>query len=83
MKTGWELGLFTIVKKKKLRDMDLINMYIYLMELWKEHGAMFFSVVSSVLTRGSEHRLNNSNFHLNVGENFFTLKDDWTVGEIA
>jgi len=36
--------LFTIVKKRKVRGVDLINRYNYLMEVCKEDGAVLFSV---------------------------------------
>jgi len=44
------------------------------MEVCKEDGAVLFSVVSSGRTRGSNHRLNNSNFHLNTRKKFFTVR---------
>ncbi|RMC14309.1 hypothetical protein DUI87_09402 [Hirundo rustica rustica] len=67
-----DLGLFNL-EKGKLRG-DLINICECLKGGYQEDGARFCSGVSSNRTRGKGQKLMHRRFHLNMRENFFTVK---------
>ena len=66
------LGLFSL-DKRRLKG-DLINAYTYLKDRGQEDGARLFVVVPSDRTRGSGHKLENRQLHLNVKKNNFTVR---------
>lgn len=59
--------------KRRLRG-DIINAYKYLKGRCQEDGARLFPMVLSDRTRGNRHILKHRKHHLNMRENFLTVR---------
>jgi len=53
---------------------DFISLYKYLKGGCKQDGARLFSVVPWDRTRGSGHKLQHRQFHLDIRKHFFTVQ---------
>lgn len=59
----------TVQLREEKAQGDLINVYEYLKEGYKEDGAKFFSVIPNDRARGKRHKLIRRRFSLNIREN--------------
>lgn len=66
-----ELGLFNLAKRRHRED--LITVYKYLEERWKESRARLFSVGPRGRTGGNGHRLKYRRCHMNIRKHFFLI----------
>ena len=67
-----ELGLFSLEKRRLRRD--LVTVFRYLKDSYKEDGGSLFTRSHMEKTRGNRYKLHWERFHFDIRKTFFTAR---------